>query len=51
MQYASAQRGLFEDGKDIIKKLAAKGMNLAGRFVEEAMAAARGSDRGRGGRG
>lgn len=39
--YASAQLAMFEDGRDIVKKMAAKGMNLAGKFVENAMAAAR----------
>lgn len=46
-QYAMAQLGLYEDGKEVVKKLAASGMNLAGRFVESAMAAAARDSRGR----
>jgi len=36
LEYASAQLAMFEEGKDVVKQLAAKGMNLAGRFVESA---------------
>ncbi len=49
LQYASGHLALFEDGKDVVKALAAKGMNLAGKFVESAMKAAR-TEKGRGGR-
>lgn len=47
LNYVSAQLGIYEEGKDIVKKLASKGMNLAGRFVESAMAAASRGERGR----
>lgn len=46
-RYAMAQLGLYEAGKDVLKKLAGNGMNLAGRFVESAMASAKGGARGR----
>lgn len=41
LRYASAQLGLFEQGSDIVKKLAERGMNLAGRFVEASVAQSR----------
>lgn len=41
LRYGSSQLGLYEDGKDVVKKLAAAGMNLAGQFVEASMAEAR----------
>lgn len=49
LNYGMAQLSVYEDGKDIVKKMAAQGLNLAGRFVEASMnAAAR--DMGRSGR-
>lgn len=39
LEYASSQLALFEDGRDVVKKLAASGMNLAGQFVASAIAA------------
>lgn len=41
MEYALAQLAIFEDSKDMLKKMAAAGMNLVGRFVEAAMAETR----------
>jgi hypothetical protein len=41
MNYALSQLAIFEDSKDMLKKMAAAGMNLVGRFVEAAMADAR----------
>lgn len=41
LEYSSAQLGLYEEGKDIVKQLAAKGLNLAGRFVQNSMDQAR----------
>jgi len=38
MNYALAQLAVFEDSKDLLKKMAARGMNLVGKFVQEAMA-------------
>lgn len=37
MDYALAQLGLYEASKDVVKKMAASGMNLVGNFVEKAM--------------
>lgn len=39
--YGLAQLGIYENGRDIVKKMAAQGMNLAGQFVESAMAETR----------
>lgn len=41
MNYALAQLGIFEGSKDLLKKLAGQGMNLVGKFVENAMAESR----------
>lgn len=37
LQYGLAQLAIYEGAKDILKKMAASGMNLAGKFVESAM--------------
>jgi len=41
MNYALAQLGIFEGSKDLLKKMAAQGLNLVGKFVENAMAESR----------
>ncbi len=46
MDFSTAQLGLYEEGKDMVKALAADGLNLAGQFV--ASATARDTQRGRG---
>ncbi len=46
MDFASAQLGLYEQGKDIVKQLAADGLNLAGQHV--ASASSKDNSRGRG---
>jgi hypothetical protein len=38
MNYALAQLGIFEDSKDMLKKMAKGGMNLVGTFVEASIA-------------
>ncbi len=38
MNYALAQLAIFEESKELLKKMAAQGMNLVGKFVEDAMA-------------
>lgn len=38
LDYGRAQLAIYEGAKDILKKMAKSGMNLAGRFVESAMA-------------
>lgn len=47
MTYSTGQLAVYEDAKDTVKRLASAGLNLAGRFVENAMLAAqRGKGRG-----
>lgn len=46
MDFSTAQLGLYEEGKDVVKQLAADGLNLAGQFV--ANASAKDNSRGRG---
>ena len=46
MQYVLAQLAIFEGARDMIKKMAAQGMNLVGKFVQNAVAAAQ-YERGR----
>lgn len=41
MNYVLAQLGIFEGSRDLLKKLAQQGMNLVGKFVENAMAESR----------
>ncbi len=38
MDFALAQLGIFEESKDMLKKLATQGMNLVGKFVENSIA-------------
>ncbi len=38
MEYALSQLAIFEESRDMLKKMAAQGMNLVGKFVESAMA-------------
>jgi hypothetical protein len=40
-EFAVAQLGIFEESKDMLKKLAAQGMNLIGKFVEASIAETR----------
>lgn len=37
MRFAMAQLGIFENSRDLLKKMAGKGMNLVGAFVQKAM--------------
>ncbi|PZP86371.1 MAG: hypothetical protein DI582_03250 [Azospirillum brasilense] len=49
LTYATGQLAVYEDAKDTVKKLAAQGLNLAGKFLENAMQqAGRGQGRGQG---
>ena len=49
LTYATGQLAVYEDGKDMVKKLAAQGLNLAGKFLDNAMQqAGRGQGRGQG---
>ncbi|MBY0355971.1 MAG: hypothetical protein K2Q12_09635 [Rickettsiales bacterium] len=45
--FATAQLAVFEEAKDTVKSLASQGMNIAGKFVENAMRQAQGQGRGR----
>ena len=47
MNYATSQLAVYESSKDVIKQLNTGGLNLAGKFVENAMQAA-GKGKGRG---
>ncbi|MEK6746489.1 MAG: hypothetical protein AABY33_05610 [Pseudomonadota bacterium] len=38
MEFATTQLAVFEESKDMLKNLAAKGMNLIGKFVEASVA-------------
>lgn len=40
MSYATGQLAVYEASKDTVKRLAASGLNIAGKFVENAMAQA-----------
>lgn len=48
MNYRTGQLAIYEDTKDIVKQLASQGLNLAGKFVENAMAKGQGQGRGQG---
>ncbi len=45
MNYRTGQLAIYEDTKDLVKQLAGQGLNLAGKFVDNAMKAA---DQGKG---
>lgn len=47
MNYRTGQLAVYEDTKDLVQQLAAQGLNLAGKFVDNAMKAA-GQGRGQG---
>ena len=47
MQYATGQLAVYEEAKDTIKRMQQQGLNLAGKFVENAMRGA-GQGKGRG---
>jgi hypothetical protein len=38
LQYAMAQLAIYEESKDMVKKMAQQGMNLVGKFVESSIA-------------
>lgn len=46
LSYVTSQLAIYEDARDTVKRLAAQGMNLAGKFVENAMRQASGKGRG-----
>ncbi len=46
--FLSGQMVLYQDGKDLVKKLAAQGLNVAGQFLDNALSQAQGRGQGRG---
>lgn len=48
LSYATSQLAIYEDAKETVKRLAGQGLNLAGKFVENAMNNAQGQGRDRG---
>ncbi len=48
MHYVTAQLAVYEQSKETVKRLAAQGMNIAGKFVDQALAKAAGQGRGQG---
>lgn len=42
LHYVTGQLAVYEGSKDIVKRLASQGLNLAGKFVENAMARSQG---------
>ena len=48
LSYATGQLAVYEESKDTVKRLASQGLNLAGKFLDNAMqAAGKGQGRGR----
>lgn len=47
LNYVTGQLAIYEDAKDTVKRLASQGLNLAGKFVENAMSQATGKGKGR----
>lgn len=45
--YVTSQLAIYEESKDLIKRLGAQGLNLAGKFVEAAMTQGTGRGKGR----
>jgi len=48
LHYATGQLAVYEGAKDTIKRMQQQGLNLAGKFVENAMSQAAGKGKGRG---
>lgn len=48
LSYATGQLAVYEEAKETIKRLQTQGLNLAGKFVENAMAQSAGKGKGRG---
>ena len=48
LNYVTSQLAVYEESKETIKRLAAQGMNLAGKFVEQAVTQAAGRGAGMG---
>ena len=48
LHYATGQLAVYEEAKETIKRLGQQGLNLAGKFVENAMAQSAGKGKGQG---
>ncbi len=48
LNYRTGQLAVYEDSKDIVKQLATQGLNLAGKFVENALGKGAGQGRNQG---
>lgn len=48
MQFLSGQMVMYQDAKDLVRKLSAQGMAMAGRFLEDALSQASGRGTGQG---
>jgi hypothetical protein len=48
LSYATGQLAVYEQSKDMVKQMAQQGLNLAGKFLDQAMQAARGTGRAQG---
>lgn len=48
LHYATARLAVYEESKDTVKRLAAQGMNLAGKFVDQALGQSAGKGAGLG---
>lgn len=46
LSYVTSQLAVYEEARDTVKRLAAQGMNLAGKFVENAINQSAGRGRG-----
>lgn len=48
LNFSTGQLAVYEDSKETVRRLASQGMNIAGKFVENAVSQSRGSGRGQG---
>ncbi len=48
LNFSTGQLAVYEDAKDTVRRLAAQGLNIAGKFVENAVSQSRGTGRGQG---
>jgi len=48
MSFATSQLAVYEEARDTVKRFAAQGLNIAGKFVENAVSQSQGQGRGQG---
>jgi len=46
LSYVTGQLAVYEENRDMIKKMAASGLNMAGKFLQQAVSTAQGKGRG-----